>query len=243
MKKYFSLLIVSLFFSCSIEQHIHVKADGSGYVRMKFDFSAFMAFKNLDLPDQLKMVDTNALSSDEIIVLPEEEVVVDEENDLKNDDFSLDNYFEQIKNNFELTPGIKNVVLNYDSVANICYIKYEFVNISALSKVNSLSGDLTETAPLKSAIMSKEKKSFSYAVPNKDNSNSSDINFGSNVISSSLGDDVMKYTMIFSFDQKIKSFNNKNYQVSSDGKTVTYTGNLSLLALYPELLSIKIKLK
>lgn len=227
MKKLLFILVVALFASCSVEQHIHFNVDGSGRLKMKMDLNSMQ------------------------ILLEAEDEFADTTNKTEGNAFneymdSLLFHFDEIKKQLETVPGISNAKIIYEKDSNLIYMSYNFVSSSALSKSYiDQSAMLDEGNSTRVNYFSKEKKKFVYKAPNPEGTSTIDITSDEEEMSSTppLSEGMMAFVMHFSFDQKIKSVSNKEYIISEDGKSVIYKGDFMDLIDHPEKLSIEVKLK
>ena len=229
MKKILFILVVALFASCSVEQHIHFNVDGSGRLKMKMNLNSMQ------------------------VLLAAEDEFADTTNNTEGNAFneymdSLLFHFDEIKKQLETVPGISNAKIIYEKDSNLIFMSYDFVSASALSKSYiDQSAMLDEGNSNRVNYFSKEKKKFVYKAPKPEPEGTSTIDITSDEEEMSstppLSEGMMEFVMRFSFDQKIKSVSNKDYIISEDGKSVIFKGDFIDLIDHPEKLSIEVKLK
>jgi len=202
MKKSFILLFVVTIFiaSCSITQEYHFNKDLSGTSSTTVDVSMLKGF--------MGGMDSTG-SADKTLD-------------------SLGLAFAEVSSKLE-EAGAKNVKYGWNEDKTILSISYDFSDLDNLNKCltadnssDKLLGVMGESSGKIS--FSGNKKALQYKVPKK-----SVMDSTLNTTEMQSMKDYYKYSLILSFDQKIKSIDNKAATISEDGKKVTM--NCSLLDL------------
>lgn len=137
MKKIFYLLFITLISSCTIEQHIHINADGSGHVNY-----TLLSAGSESLND---IINNDSSGIEEGSVEEVKDTMVDVMNDLGN--------------KLAVITGISNVKVETDSKTGKYNLGFDYANISVLNKAHS---EYSQDAPKMVAVFKLEKKKFCF---------------------------------------------------------------------------------
>lgn len=206
--KHFIIVVIflSFLYSCTIKQEYHFNRDLSGTAKSTVDMTMLMGF----MKGQMK----------------------DGEKKLSMKD-SLNNAMGEIEEKFDIE-GISNLKTGWNDEETAFFISYDFEDIEALNKVLH-SSDFSSNF-LKD-FEDKEKK-INTTIPKFESNGRRKLKFISGKIdvpeqdstSNQLGMESMtemyQYEIIFSFDRKIRKFDNPNATLSDDKKTLTLKGSL-----------------
>lgn len=209
----FFVITTLLLGSCVITQEYHFNKDLSG--NYKFEM------KMGDLINMMQAMDTtgNFMSSMD----------------------TLDASFEEIKQNYK-NAGAKNINVGWKDDKTTIFISFDFTDTDNLNSVleNSRSGLSSSMLsgisgdPGKFTHRGKRKISFDFPEFNKDTTSFKDI---------ASMKDYISFETVFSFDRKIKSFNNENAKLSEDKNSITFSGKLDDIINKDYTLDTDIKLK
>jgi len=118
--------------------------------------------------------------------------------------------------------GIKNIKLGWVDNSDILYMTYDFDDIETLNK--AINSSNAQNAALSSTInteshtyFSRNGKSLSYKGPKSVKESPKEMESMS---------EYYKYSLIFTFDRKIKKIDNKNYKLAPDKKKVELNGSM-----------------
>ncbi|HEY8400323.1 MAG TPA: hypothetical protein VIK89_03620 [Cytophagaceae bacterium] len=230
MKKYsFNLLLLLLFcFLCTscfeIKEELTLKKDGSGTYSFTMDMSQL---KQVFIMSQafakgFSSMDTSGKYKPNM--------------NFHNPMLNMKIKFDQLKYKLEEIKGITNYEVVYDTSLYLIGAKYNFSNITALNaSVNELQKDQEE----------KQEDHYKYngRVFERYNSISeNDVKIGANndsIARSMLG--TARYHIIYHFEEPVKDFENENYYMSRDRKTLIFTAPLMDLVDRKVLIDNKVK--
>ena len=195
---FLGIIIAVAITSCTVEEHVHFNKDlQSGTVEYSIDMSMLFAMY------QSSEMDMNIKDS-------------------LDAQFGEDSPLQDIK-------GISNFKNDFDLDNGIMSFSYSFNNLNALNE--SLTFDSFGENTEFSDLMGKEantqtqnfrrKKKFLFYEGNKVETTGEEADpmfEGMN--------EMFKYKVTFEFEKPIKKFNNKNYMMSSDKKTIEMEGNM-----------------
>jgi phosphoribosyl-AMP cyclohydrolase len=119
--------------------------------------------------------------------------------------------------------GIKNIKYGWEEGNNVLYMSYDFDNVdmlnTALTESNSQNKALSKTINTEpQTYFSRKGKTLMYKGPKSDKEIS-------NKEMESMSD-YYQYTLIFSFERKVKSVDNPNVKLSPDNKKVELSGSM-----------------
>jgi hypothetical protein len=200
VKKNILYIVVILFLSvtgCSITQEYHFKNDFSGNSKTSIDLTMLKGF--------MSNLDSTGKG-----------------NSLDTMDRSLAEVAKELEGT-----GVENVKYGWNDDKTVLFISYDFKNPETLNK--AVGAEQTSSKmlggnsdPNQKAHFDGKGKKFFYDSPEI---TQEDTLFNSESMASMK--DYYKYSLIFSFDRKIKSFDNKKATLSDDGKSVVFAGNIA----------------
>jgi len=208
-----SILLVFLV-SCNVTQEYTFNKDLSGTSNLEIDISAMIGMlANLDSTKNNNSLDTLGKS---LSVLAEE--------------------YKKL--------GATNVKFGDKNNKTIIYLSYDFKDIEMLNKLLSSKGNdmlganfMGDSTTSKAKFINKGKRKLIYDAPQISN----DTLFNNKDMASMK--DYYNYTLKFNFATKIKSIKSKNAVLSSDKKTVKFSGSMFDIFASGYSTSFKIKLK
>jgi hypothetical protein len=203
------LLLSSCF---EIRETVKMNSNGSGTYMFVLDMGQlkelYMAGRNLQqsmLPDSLKKKGYKAKASSPIDQIKPK--------------------FDALKDILESVKGITNYKTVYDSANFLIGAQYDFANVTALNKAINIIQKKKDEAVKQAevdhfAISDKSFERFHTISPED-----MDVYRGKDSISASMSAKV-KYAVRYEFDKKIKDYDNMEYYMSGDGKTVIFSAYL-----------------
>jgi phosphoribosyl-AMP cyclohydrolase len=113
--------------------------------------------------------------------------------------------------------GIKNIKLDWVDNSDILYMTYDFDNkaINASNAQNAALSNTISTEP--HTYFSRNGKKLIYKGPKSDKESPKEMESMS---------EYYKYSLIFTFDRKVKKMDNNNYTLSPDKKKVELSGSM-----------------
>ncbi len=203
MKKIYFTLFVGIFFivSCSVTQEYHFNNNFSGTANTSIDISIWKDFMKNDSTGE-------------------------EDKSLDSLDQSLPEIAERLKK-----VGAKNINFGWKNDKTVLFITYDFDDVNILNKTLSETGtetDLFKGLTDRNNNSKKETPKFSirgkrkliYSKPNTDN----DSLLNNSEMESMK--EYFQYSLLFSFDRKIKKVANKNAKIDEDMKSFGFSGSM-----------------
>jgi hypothetical protein len=118
--------------------------------------------------------------------------------------------------------GIKNIKLGWQDSSDVLYMTYDFDNIETLN--NAINSSNSQNAALSNTIstephtyFSKKGKTLMYKGPKSEKGPSKEMESMS---------EYYQYSLIFTFDRKVKKVDNPNVTLSPDNKRVELKGSM-----------------
>ncbi len=202
-----------LFTGCNITQEYTFNKDFSGKSDLEIDLSAFISF--MGSMDSLNQ--NNTLDS-------------------------LSYTFEKVAAEYE-NLGAKNISYGWKNNQTMLYLTYEFSDIDLLNKVLAaetgelLGGNFMGNKPEKVKFIKEGKNKITYNAPKVTN----DTLLKNDDLAAMK--EYYNYTLKFNFASPIKKIDNKNAELSSDKKSLKYSGSLFDIFASGYSTDFKIKLK
>jgi hypothetical protein len=203
------LLLSSCF---EIRETVKMNSNGSGTYTFVLDMGQlkelYMAGRNLQqsmLPDSLKKKGYKAKAASPIDQIRPK--------------------FDALKDILESVKGITNYKTVYDSANFLIGAQYDFANATALNKAINITqkkkDETLKQIELEHFAISEKSFERFHTISPED----MDVYKGKDSISASMSGKV-KYSVRYEFDKKIKEYDNMEYYMSGDGKTVIFSAYL-----------------